>query len=53
MLNALAAERTPEAAVLAGLTDAAKAAVVAGADTPNLHDRTVVHLRCGGRPSDR
>ena len=36
MLNALAAERKPESAVLAGLTDAAKAAVTAGAGTPDL-----------------
>ena len=36
MLNALAADRKPESAVLAGLTDAAKAAAAAGADTPNL-----------------
>jgi serine/threonine protein phosphatase PrpC len=36
MLNALAAEREPESAVLAGLADAAKAAAAAGADTPNL-----------------
>ena len=36
MLNALAAERKPESAVLAGLTDAAKAATAAGADTPDL-----------------
>jgi PPM family protein phosphatase len=33
MLNALAASREPEAAVLAGLTEAAKAAVAAGSDT--------------------
>ena len=36
MLKALAAERKPESAVLAGLTDAAKAATAAGADTPDL-----------------
>lgn len=36
MLNALASDRKPESAVLAGLTDAAKAAADAGADTPVL-----------------
>lgn len=36
MLNALAAEQKPESAVLAGLTEAAKAAAAAGSDTPNL-----------------
>ena len=36
MLNALAAARTPQSAVLAGLTEAAKAAAVAGADTSDL-----------------
>jgi serine/threonine protein phosphatase PrpC len=36
MLKALAAERKLESAVLAGLTDAAKAATAAGADTPDL-----------------
>jgi serine/threonine protein phosphatase PrpC len=36
MLNALAAESKPESAVLAGLAAAAKAAVDAGAETPNL-----------------
>jgi PPM family protein phosphatase len=33
MLNALAASRAPEAAVLSGLTEATKAAVAAGSDT--------------------
>ncbi|WP_123029597.1 PP2C family protein-serine/threonine phosphatase [Mycolicibacterium stellerae] len=36
MLNALAAQREPEAAVIAGLTEAARAAVTAGAGTPDL-----------------
>ena len=52
MLNALAATRKPQSAVLAGLTDAANAAAAAGADSLGSGHCAVVHLRGGGRRSD-